>query len=313
MELFDRLFKKDSEQDLITWFEKISYAKFPDEVKILLGRFIGISVDTDVRFEASNFGEFQILDFRTLQKAKDGHSSLGWEENMSNPFFVKKEITDFINKYVPKDHPLKSTDILPFARSTYGDRTTYVYFQNNCESPIRLNIDNTDARPRKIGTSINNLIDVRELLDELHSDKTFFKYNLKKGYKDLIDGNRILISDGERVDDVRDYQGLLNDFCDITDGELTLNKFDGREIDGRRKLSITINTTDIALDLEGATDWVDLKIVEQLNLALKSIGQGKSFIELRDLNFQQEFGIVYGNDSDFELLKQNGYTGNFWD
>lgn len=299
--------------DLIVWFEETSNAKYPDQVRHMLQKIVDIPAPVDIKFEAGNFGEFAILDFRTLQKARDGHPSSGGEESMSNPFFARKEISHFIESYMPEDHPLWSTEVLPLARSTYGDRTTYVYFRNGIESPIRLNIDYTLARPRKVGETINDLIDVDDLMCNLTPSRTVFNYNKKRSYKQLFDNRKILVTDGERVDGVSDYRSLLREFCAITSGELELNNFEGKEVDGRRHLTVTINSTKITLDLEGNTDWVDPKVIEQLNNAIATTGLRNRFIPFRDSDFGQEFGLVYGDDSDFELLRTNGYTGNFHD
>ena len=314
MKILNKLFKKQNSNDLITWFEEVTNHKYPTQVKTLLLAMINLDFEPEVKFEASNFGEFQILNFKALEKARQGENSSNWEESMSNPFYARKEIIGFLKQYVPNDHPLNSLNILPFARATYADRTTYVYFQDSLEYPLRINIDHTEARPRKVGQTIIDLIPINEAVELVTSGHNKpIKYSLKKSNKDLIDKNRILVTDGERVDDVKDYESLIKEFCSLTDGTYSLEYYEGEEIEGRRIIKLAIGGVKLTLDLEGETDWVDLKIIEQLNKGLSKLNGNNQFYEFKDNSFGQEFGVIYGNENEYELFKLSGFTGNFWD
>jgi hypothetical protein len=315
--MFDRLFqnRQNKSSDLISWFENKINLKYPRRVKELLIRLTQKEPNIEIFFEAANFGQFKVLDFKSLSKIRNGSlKPSSREESMSNPFFLISKISSFIERYVPNNHELKTKEVLPFARATYGDRTTYVYFINKLEEPIRLNIDYEDARPRKVGENASDLIDIENILIDIEkSEKLKFNFNKRLNPKDIVPINNIFIGDPECVDHVSDYRKLIELILNCTSGNLILNGFSGEEIDNKRIIKIKINNKSGQLILKGNTDWVDNTLIDQLNSIIFENPGDNRFIEFYDSNWGQEFGVIYGNDEKEQKLKMNGYIGNWYD
>jgi hypothetical protein len=292
------LFKSKS---LMDWFEKESQLQYPQEVKKVLDNVI--QTDTELVFEAYNFGTFVINDFSDLKKLKSKEYSNINETTSRNPFKVYRNVTGFIKGYLPQSIQDELGTIVPFATANWGDEGRFnIVISSKSNDFYLIDIDNPESTPINLGGNIYNFIPSEYVLKE--SDKSFF--NLRKSYSDLIDSNSFLVIDAECVNEVMDYRKVLEQLISISNNELTLNSFNGQEIDGRRIIDVQINNISEQLNLQGATDWLDIAIIEQLNSILNQLNIENRYYNFYNEDFGQEAGICYCSNNKMTELKQQG-------
>lgn len=139
------------------------------------------------------------------------------------------------------------------------------------------------------------------------SDKVRFTVKGDKGtfsYKELLKGAYKII-DLESVDDVRDYEHVIKIFADLSGGKFSPIIKSLSEQDAIRNIEIEINGVKYSTQLQGDTDYVDLKLIDFVNKCLIDNGHTrKRFIAFSDANFGQEIGVAFVSKSGLESLRQ---------
>lgn len=124
--------------------------------------------------------------------------------------------------------------------------------------------------------------------------------------------DRIAVIDGECVDDVRDYEGVLRDLVRrVSAGGLALTHFTGVEGTPRRITVRLGGGPPCTFEAEGDTDWLDTEaVIAALNRVLAERGEVRRLVEYHGDEFGQESGWVLLTPSDLAALVGFGLTEN---
>jgi len=123
-------------------------------------------------------------------------------------------------------------------------------------------------------------------------------------YQELLKGTYKII-DLESVDDVKDYEYLIKVFINLSKEKFSPIIKKLSEQNTIRSIEIEINHVSYAAQLQGDTDYIDLKIIDFVNSCLVDQGHTrKKFIAFRDINFGQEAGIAFVSRSGLKALKE---------
>jgi hypothetical protein len=123
-------------------------------------------------------------------------------------------------------------------------------------------------------------------------------------YKELLKANYKVI-DLESVDDVKDYEHIIKTLVDLSGGKLSPVIKSLSEQDAVRNIEIEINGVKYSTQLQGDTDYVDLKVIDFANKCLVDNGHTrKKFIAFSDPNFGQEIGVAFASKSGLKALRQ---------
>lgn len=287
-------------KDLITWFETRINRRFPPKIKSLLEHLL--STGKKVEFEALNYGPFEIMNFASLEKIIDSQKRPdSIDEEFESPYFSIEYLQEHIERMEAKG---ANPDVIPFAISTFGDKSRYIYFLPNSEAPVTLDI-NRGAAPEILDSSIDSFIDIEKIYN---SQETTINFDNTIAPEQLVSPDKILVMDGEAADDVQDYKGVIESFFNLSNGALQLTSFSGTEENGTRILKIGINNKEAVLKVDGNTGWVDQpKLIKQLNEAIKPYSNGNKFFEFRGFHWGQEFGVVYGDETLKNEFRRAGY------
>lgn len=295
---------------LINWFEENLKRRYPVEAKEILEMLLLSKEPVNLRFQFDNHGTYEVLDFKLLKNIQEGQTApMNYEDGASNPYFVTQKMISYIEQYVPEE--LKHTNILPFARATFADKTKYIYFIEETPYPFMQDINWIYAKPIRGKKLISKYIKPDQLLHMLsHQEQSSSGVTVNNRIKpqEIIPSSRILITDGECVDSVNDYKHVMTSILNLTNNRFILSYFNGKEQDGIRTIELIINgQIKGCLSLEGNTDWIDPTLISQLNTILKDQVSDYRFIEFRDDNWGQEFGVAFANDKEVDELATSGF------
>lgn len=292
----------------ILFLENTTGRKYPIDVRQFLIHLL--ETGKTVSFEALNYGPFEVMDFTHVEKYAKDMKGASYDEYLTNPYLVIKEIKEFIDECLPEGTFLKNTNVLPFARSSYGDGFRYIYFIDSDSKPVTLEINGINT-PQVLGNSIAEFIDVDNVISQ---NGKSFNFNKQLRPEQLASKDRILTMDGEAADEVNDYERVIRSFLALTGEELQLNYFEGQEIAGVRKIKVKIKNVETILELEGNTGWIDhVNLIRQLNSLITPYTNGNRFFEFRGFHWGQEFGVVFGTEQEKSEFKRTGYLNHVSD
>lgn len=145
-----------------------------------------------------------------------------------------------------------------------------------------------------IAKKLSDIID----FDNISTDPGVVKFNdsiakNRKSYKQLFSGQFEII-DLESVDDVKDYQYLLGLCKSLSKEEFSPKIVELSEVDNIRMVRLEYRGKIFSMELQGDTDYVDLKILDLVNECLLSTGyKYRKFIAFRESSFGAEVGIAF--------------------
>ncbi len=123
-------------------------------------------------------------------------------------------------------------------------------------------------------------------------------------YKELLKGAYKVI-DLESVDDVKDYEYIIEIFSNLSGGKFTPVIKSLREQGVIRSIDLEIDGDGYSTQLLGDTGYVDLKIIDFVNECLIDKGHTrKKFIAFSDASFGQEVGVAFASKSMLKALRQ---------
>ena len=206
-------------------------------------------------------------------------------------------------------------NLLPFARDFDADGYRFLYFKSNDNIVYYSDLDS--EKPEEVMVT-----DIEELLGPLvdiikgisEDGKTSFQIEKVSEWRRnrprleaFVEKKNTFICDGECIYDVMDYKWIIEQLTEMTDGELSLESFEGTWEEEAMFINVTINGISGKFSLEVNSDWVDSAIVYNLNEMLEPLKKEKLFIEVYDDRWGQEFGVVFGNKATFEVLLKNDF------
>lgn len=293
--------------DLLQWFEDKVKSSYPSDARQIINSLLESEESLKVNFKFLNYGNYEILDFRELQKIKDGQTLPIDYDKYSNPFFLIESIEDFITRYLNKKYNLKN--ILPFARATFADKTWYIFFAENNPNPYALDINWIEAKLIESKKPISKYVELEKIIEfRKTTTNSSLSFDKKKMPYDIIPSTQIFIGDAECVGDVNDYKDVLTNILNLSSNKFIITSFHGNEFNSKRTIDLTINNEiDGKIMVEGDTDWFDSSCVDQLNTLLGSFLTDYKFVEFRDNEWGQEFGIAYANEENILEFANNGY------
>lgn len=123
-------------------------------------------------------------------------------------------------------------------------------------------------------------------------------------YKDLLkEAYRII--DLESVDNVRDYEHVIKVFSDLSVGKFFPTIKSLSEQNASRNIEVEINEVKYSTQLQGNTDFIDLKFIDFVNKCLIDNGHTrKKFVAFNDASFGQEIGVAFVSKSGLKALRQ---------
>ena len=305
-----------SKQDnVIDWFQEIIGGKYPEKVQTLLKLLIDSERPIEILFEIPRWGRFKMLDFRTLDTIKNNptYSTENDKERFSIPYLISKEIDEHQQRY--QAEYIMAGNLLPFARDFDADGYRFLYFKSNDNIVYYSDLDS--EKPEEVMVT-----DIEELLGPLvdiikgisEDGKTSFQIEKVSEWRRnrprleaFVEKKNTFICDGECIYDVMDYKWIIEQLTEMTDGELSLESFEGTWEEEAMFINVTINGISGKFSLEVNSDWVDSAIVYNLNEMLEPLKKEKLFIEVYDDRWGQEFGVVFGNKATFEVLLKNDF------
>ena len=124
------------------------------------------------------------------------------------------------------------------------------------------------------------------------------KYDFATAWEDIIHQevgkDAIFMTETDTVDDVEDYEKVINSLFAITGGEITLEAFASAEKGRVRTLVLKYLGTDNSFKVEGDTDWIDHnRLMKGLNKVLIKLEHPKRFYYFWDANWEHEAGYFY--------------------
>lgn len=133
---------------------------------------------------------------------------------------------------------------------------------------------------------------------------TSFKESELSSYAEVLKGSYKII-DLESVDDVKDYQYIINILTDLSKGKFSPQIKAFHEKNSVRNIDLEINQIEYSIQLQGNTDYVDLKVIDYANKVLEDNGfRRKKFVAFKEANFGQEIGIAFVSKSKLKDLGQ---------
>jgi len=182
----------------------------------------------------------------------------------------------------------------------------YVFDSNGSVKGVYIHSLNYVEEKIFVGGKLSDIFDLNQI--DLNTDlKVKFSSKLNKGtlsYKELLKGSYQII-DSESVDDVKDYEYILKTFSNLSDRKFSPIIKSLNEQDAVRSIEIEINGRKYLTQLQGDTDYIDLKIIDFVNECLIDSGHTrKKFIAFIDTSFGQEVGIAFVSRSLLKALSE---------
>lgn len=312
-----------NQENLIDWFEAQIGMNYPEKIRTLLNSVVASDYPVEILFEVSSRPpavvdlNYKVLDFKVLWKIK-GNSvyTPAHSERYSNPYFVIGEIQAYATDYIKDNKELLAGKILPFARDVDGDGYRYLYFMPDKSEVFYVDLNTEHSKGDTVMSDIEEFLGpVKDIVRDI-SEENKTSFHIKKAseirrnkprIEQFIKKENTFIYDGECIRDVMSYQWIIEKMIGLTDNAFKLESFEGVEGDTVRTIKVTINGIVGQFDLEGDTDWLDSRLVGELNAMLKPMLNEKYFIEITDDRWGQEFGVAYAGDASFEVLKKHGF------
>jgi len=290
--------------NLLNWFEEKLNKTYPKEAQDIINYTIERSKMIEFSFE--NYGTYEVLNFNNLSNIVNGQTRPNdREDEHTNPYFAAREIEDFNNRYFPAEG---ITEPLPFARCIWGDKTWYIFFTENNEYPMLVNIDSATFKPRRSNSKISKFIPPGQLLSAETESENKLKLNYKTSYKEILPESQTFVTDGESICGVESYKELIEKTLVLSIDKFSITSFSGNEKNGMIIIILEINNVIKGeINVQGGTDWIDPAYIQQLNTILMPHLDGYAFSEFRDWNWGQEFGVVYASPKEIDLLEKAGY------
>lgn len=290
--------------NLLNWLQEKLKATYPKDAQDIIN--FSIEQGKSITFSYENYGDYEVLNFNSLSNVINGEKTPNdREDNRTNPYFVAEEINYFINRYFPNE---EISQVLPFARCTWGDKTWFIFFTENNEFPMLVNIDSDELTPKRSKSKISKFIPIEKTLENEFSQENKMRFQNKPNYKEIVSERQTLVTDGEGICGVESYKELIESTLALSMGKFSLTKFKGKETNKVVTLFIEINNAiEGEINLQGETDWIDPSYIQQLNKVLSNHLDGYVFSEFRDWNWGQEFGVVYASLKETQMLDASGY------
>jgi hypothetical protein len=300
-----------SKQDnIIDWFQEKMGAQYPEKVQALLKVMAASECTIEILFKIPDkWWRLKVLDFQLLDAIKNNpaYTTNDFKERFTNPYFISIDIDEHNQEYTGENQPTGKA--LPFAVDIEGDGCDFLYYSS--EDNVVYNCNLNSILPGEVFlTDIEVLLgSLDDIIREISENgKTSFEidnvYVVRPPLEKLVEKKNIFVCDGECVDEVMAYQWIIEQLTEISDGLLTLESFEGT--DGHtRTINVTINGISGQFTVKGKTDWIDSAIILALNELLKPVMKDKFFIEVYDERWGQEFGVVYGDKTMYDLLLKN--------
>lgn len=298
-------------QNNIDWFQETIGAQYPEKVQALLKAMVAAEHTTEILFKGPEmWWKYKVLDFQLLDAIRNDpdYTTDDYKEIYANPYLARREMLQRFQD--DKEKELLPENVLPFAVDAEGDGFDCMCFLPGSNLIYRCNTDNNDLEMVPIGAFEQLLGPLDEIIKDIQNGEKRFDINqvhkIRPTLETLIAAKNTHITDGECIYDVEDYKTIIEDLTAITDGELTLEAFDGVWEEEIIYISATINGVSGKFSLEVNSDWVDSAIIHNLNALLEPLKKDRFFIEVYDENrWGQEFGVVYGDKAAYELLIKN--------
>lgn len=300
-----------TQQNNIDWFQETTGAQYPEQVQLLLKAVVTAQQTTEILFKVPEiWWKYKVLDFQLLDAIRNDpdYTTEDYKEIYKNPYLLWREMLQRFKE--DKQKELLPENVLPFAVDAEGDGFDCMCFLPGSNLIYRCNMDNNDLEMVPMGAFEQLLGPLDEIIKGIENGKKSFDLNkvheIRPTLDTLIAEKNTHITDGECIYDVDDYKTIIEDLTAITDGELTLEAFNGSWEDETIVINATINGVSGTFSLEVNSDWVDSAIVDNLNALLEPLKKDRFFIEVYDENrWGQEFGVVYGDKAARELLIKN--------
>ncbi|GJM63067.1 hypothetical protein [Persicobacter diffluens] len=148
------------------------------------------------------------------------------------------------------------------------------------------------------------------ILDEIYIESSRKAKFAIKGDKAMTSYNEILngdykVIDVESVDDVKDYEHIIEIFSNLSVGKFTPMIKSLREWGGIRSIDLEIDGEIYSTELQGGNGCVDLKIIDFVNDCLIDKGHTrKKFIAFSDVPFGQEISVAFVSKSILKTLRK---------
>lgn len=126
----------------------------------------------------------------------------------------------------------------------------------------------------------------------------------------IVGARHVFMTDGESVDDARDYVPLIAQIASITDGALRFDRVTCvEERDKTRVLTLAQGTRTWTGELQGDTDWIDNeRLLAILNRVLADLGVSQQLRAIHHRDWGQELGVVFATAPQLEELRAAGYS-----
>ncbi len=183
-----------------------------------------------------------------------------------------------------------------------------IFILTNSNKILIYNIDNNEP-PEPLHETIDQVIDFEKVFAKENASSIHFENS--KSLEELSDPGTFMVRDGESANDVNEYKNILNEILGLTGGRYNLKSFKAREENETRYLDVQINEVTTQLKLDVSSGWVDyVNLIKQLNSIIKKNSNDDYFFEIRQSNWGQEFGIVYGSEETHDKFRQAGFLRN---
>lgn len=288
--------------------------QLPLEIVDLYNRVVDSNKNTYI-FDTRSVGGHWLLNANYFLLKPGDRNTKERGEYFIKDFYVKEgdDILVSVNKKVSESVKQYWSEDKVFAFAWSNDvvekDASLVYVFNNDGSVKGIYIHSLNYVENKVfvANSLFGIFDLDEV--KLGSDSKKIRFNIKsenktQSYKELLKSSYQII-DGESVDDVKDYEYILKIFSGLSGGKFVPIVKSLSEQDAIRSIEIEINGRKYSAQLQGDTDYVDLKIIDFVNHCLVDDGQTrKKFIAFSDASFGQEIGIAFVSRSTLKALSE---------
>lgn len=243
---------------------------------------------TKIQFEVPNVGTFDLLDFDS-------------EDKYSNPHLLVPIIDKHLDGFYPV---INYSKVIPFARSTWGDSSTYLVVEDNSETIIWVDLDSNEKKPAELSFDINTLIDVNNLVKK--GDTLY--YSCKKKFKKIIAADKYFLGVPDCIHAITDYEKMFRKSLALTGSSVDF-KFQpqGDSVDSY-SFVIKVGEFSKTYTVKKFSDLISgdefVRILNDILINTMN-SNGFSFYELSYDAF--DFGIAYANTETAALLRANGY------
>ena len=213
----------------IDWFQEKAGAKYPAEVAALLKTMVTAEQTTEILFKVPEiWWKYKVLDFQLLEAIRNDpdYTTEDYKEIYADPYLARREMLQRFQK-----DDLLPENVLPFAVDAEGDGFDCMCFLPGSSMIYRCNTDNNDLELVPIAGYEQLLGPLDEIIKDIGNGKKRFDldkvHEIRPTLDTLIAKKNTHITDGECIYEVEDYKTIIEDLTAITDGELTLEAFDG--------------------------------------------------------------------------------------